>query len=253
VTRTRSSVARLLCANTKQCWPHSLIYERALDYASGPTRNALRVTSATCGASCRRREARDMIHTVRASAKASESSGPSEPGRAAADRRRPSQPSSSRPATKPDTRSTDAVGGQIDKALTSRAKEVTNYNPQPAAPKEWRRWRQRGTAGRGPIISTDEPPSSADAFGFVQSRSRLDGTVRRGDPNETGSCPRRRAARIAKSGSALIQRHERRGMGAPARLTIGAAATARSRLEGARWTEFDASEPAVKQLAISPA
>jgi two-component system, OmpR family, sensor histidine kinase MprB len=98
------------------------------------------------------------------------------------------------------TRST--LRGQIDKALTSRGLEIinSNNNHHPAPPS--------GSGGDGgghgmpdgPIIA---PPSTqfGDASGFVQQIAP-DGTVRRGDPNETGTLPLdARSRATAKSGS----------------------------------------------------
>jgi two-component system sensor histidine kinase MprB len=97
------------------------------------------------------------------------------------------------------TRST--LRGQIDKALTSRAQEVTNYNHHQRPPIGG----GGGDGGGGgmpdgPIIA---PPSTqfGDASGFVQQIAP-DGTVRRGDPNETGKLPLdARARATARSGS----------------------------------------------------
>jgi two-component system, OmpR family, sensor histidine kinase MprB len=99
------------------------------------------------------------------------------------------------------TRST--LRGQIDKALTSRALEVTNYNHHQRPPNGSGGGGGDGGGGGmpdGPIIA---PPSTqfGDASGFVQQIAP-DGTVRRGDPNETGKLPLdARARATAKSGS----------------------------------------------------
>ena len=95
------------------------------------------------------------------------------------------------------TRST--LRGQIDKALASRAQEVM-------APGHHQRPPNDGGGGDGgktsdfPIIT---PPSTqyGDAAGFVQQIA-ADGTVRRGDPQDTGKLPiDARALATAKRGS----------------------------------------------------
>ena len=93
------------------------------------------------------------------------------------------------------TRST--LRGQIDKALASRAQQVTDQNGQrPGPPGE-----DHDGGGGGPFIGPRSTPFG-DASGFVQLIAP-DGTVRRGDPNETGTLPR--------DARALVHRQERHG------------------------------------------
>jgi two-component system sensor histidine kinase MprB len=146
------------------------------------------------------------------------------------------------------TRST--LRGQIDKALTSRAQEVTNYNHHQRPPIGG-----GGDGGGGggmpdgPIIA---PPSTqfGDASGFVQQIAP-DGNVRRGDPNETGKLPLdARARATAKSGSGRYFTDTTVGGVHLRVLTIGVGSD--GAIQVARpLTEVDAElSRLVKQLAI---
>jgi two-component system sensor histidine kinase MprB len=146
------------------------------------------------------------------------------------------------------TRST--LRGQIDKALTSRAQEVTNYNHHQRPPIGG----GGGDGGGGgmpdgPIIA---PPSTqfGDASGFVQQIAP-DGTVRRGDPNETGKLPLdARARATARSGSGRYFTDTSVGGVHLRVLTIGVGSD--GAIQVARpLTEVDAElNRLVKQLAI---
>jgi two-component system sensor histidine kinase MprB len=146
------------------------------------------------------------------------------------------------------TRST--LRGQIDKALTSRAQEVTNYNHHQRPPIGG----GGGDGGGGgmpdgPIIA---PPSTqfGDASGFVQQIAP-DGTVRRGDPNETGKLPLdARARATARSGSGRYFTDTSVGGVHLRVLTIGVGSD--GAIQVARpLTEVDAElSRLVKQLAI---
>jgi two-component system, OmpR family, sensor histidine kinase MprB len=146
------------------------------------------------------------------------------------------------------TRST--LRGQIDKALTSRAQEVTNYNHH-GRPPDGSGGDGDGGGGMpdGPIIA---PPSTqfGDASGFVQQIAP-DGTVRRGDPNETGKLPLdARARATAKSGSGRYFTDTSVGGVHLRVLTIGVGSD--GAIQVARpLTEVDAElSRLVKQLAI---
>jgi two-component system, OmpR family, sensor histidine kinase MprB len=147
------------------------------------------------------------------------------------------------------TRST--LRGQIDKALTSRAQEVTNYNHH-GRPPDGSGGGGDGGGGDmpdGPIIA---PPSTqfGDASGFVQQIAP-DGTVRRGDPNETGKLPLdARARATAKSGSGRYFTDTSVGGVHLRVLTIGVGSD--GAIQVARpLTEVDAElSRLVKQLAI---
>jgi two-component system, OmpR family, sensor histidine kinase MprB len=146
------------------------------------------------------------------------------------------------------TRST--LRGQIDKALTSRAQEVTNYNHH-GRPPDGSGGDGDGGGGMpdGPIIA---PPSTqfSDASGFVQQIAP-DGTVRRGDPNETGKLPLdARARATAKSGSGRYFTDTSVGGVHLRVLTIGVGSD--GAIQVARpLTEVDAElSRLVKQLAI---
>jgi two-component system sensor histidine kinase MprB len=96
------------------------------------------------------------------------------------------------------TRST--LRGQIDKALTSRAQEVTSDTSHHRRPPG------DGNPGGGhgnpdgPFIAPP-PTQYGDAAGFVQQIA-ADGTVRRGDPTDTGKLPLdARALATARSGT----------------------------------------------------
>jgi two-component system, OmpR family, sensor histidine kinase MprB len=97
------------------------------------------------------------------------------------------------------TRST--LRGQIDKALTSRAQEITSdtsHHPRPPGGGNF--GGGGGNSPDGPFIG---PPSTqyGDASGFVQQVA-ADGTVRRGDPTDTGKLPLdARVRATAKSGT----------------------------------------------------
>jgi two-component system, OmpR family, sensor histidine kinase MprB len=95
------------------------------------------------------------------------------------------------------TRST--LRGQIDKALTSRAQQVTDQNahrPQPPGGGK----DGRGDGNDGPFIGP-QSTQYGDASGFVQQVAP-DGTIRQGDPTDTGKLPLdARARETAKSGS----------------------------------------------------
>ncbi|MDX6525394.1 MAG: two-component system, OmpR family, sensor histidine kinase MprB, partial [Gaiellales bacterium] len=148
------------------------------------------------------------------------------------------------------TRST--LRGQIDKALTSRAQEVTNYNHHQRPPNGSGGGGGDGGGGGmpdGPIIA---PPSTqfGDASGFVQQIAP-DGTVRRGDPNETGKLPLdARARATAKSGSGRYFTDTSVGGVHLRVLTIGVGSD--GAIQVARpLTEVDAElSRLVKQLAI---
>jgi two-component system sensor histidine kinase MprB len=148
------------------------------------------------------------------------------------------------------TRST--LRGQIDKALTSRALEVTNYNHHQRPPNGSGGGGGDGGGGGmpdGPIIA---PPSTqfGDASGFVQQIAP-DGTVRRGDPNETGKLPLdARARATAKSGSGRYFTDTSVGGVHLRVLTIGVGSD--GAIQVARpLTEVDAElSRLVKQLAI---
>jgi two-component system sensor histidine kinase MprB len=148
------------------------------------------------------------------------------------------------------TRST--LRGQIDKALTSRAQEVTNYNHHQRPPNGSGGGGGDGGGGGmpdGPIIA---PPSTqfGDASGFVQQIAP-DGNVRRGDPNETGKLPLdARARATAKSGSGRYFTDTTVGGVHLRVLTIGVGSD--GAIQVARpLTEVDAElSRLVKQLAI---
>jgi two-component system sensor histidine kinase MprB len=148
------------------------------------------------------------------------------------------------------TRST--LRGQIDKALTSRALEVTNYNHHQRPPNGSGGGGGDGGGGGmpdGPIIA---PPSTqfGDASGFVQQIAP-DGNVRRGDPNETGKLPLdARARATAKSGSGRYFTDTTVGGVHLRVLTIGVGSD--GAIQVARpLTEVDAElSRLVKQLAI---
>jgi two-component system sensor histidine kinase MprB len=102
------------------------------------------------------------------------------------------------------TRST--LRGQIDKALTSRAAEITDQNahhPRPPGDDN-----HGGRPAGGPFIG---PPTTqyGDASGFVQQIAK-DGTIRRGDPTDTGKLPldaRARATAASGSGRYFTDTH----------------------------------------------
>ena len=103
------------------------------------------------------------------------------------------------------TRST--LRGQIDKALDSRAQEVTDQNAHhPRPPGGVGNGGSR--PGDGPFIGP-ENTQYGDASGFVQQVAQ-DGTVRRGDPNDTGKLPldaRARATAASGSGRYFTDTH----------------------------------------------
>jgi two-component system, OmpR family, sensor histidine kinase MprB len=96
------------------------------------------------------------------------------------------------------TRST--LRNQIDKALSSRAQEITRSEHRPEPPSGSGDDGGGAHMPNGPVIA---PPNTkfGDASGFVQLVAP-NGTVRRGDPNDTGKLPLdARARATAKSGS----------------------------------------------------
>jgi two-component system, OmpR family, sensor histidine kinase MprB len=107
------------------------------------------------------------------------------------------------------TRST--LRGQIDKALDSRAQEITNQNAhRPGRPPGAGDSNGDGrTDGfNGPFIGP-QSTQYGDASGFVQQIAK-DGTVRRGDPTDTGKLPldaRARATATSGSGRYFTDTH----------------------------------------------
>ncbi|MDX6540821.1 MAG: hypothetical protein QOI71_2431, partial [Gaiellales bacterium] len=98
------------------------------------------------------------------------------------------------------TRST--LRGQIDKALTSRAQQVTAQNAhQPGPPGGSHDGKGGGDGGDGPFNFGPQSTQYGDASGYVQQIAP-DGTVSQGNPNDTGKLPLdARALATAKSGS----------------------------------------------------
>ena len=104
------------------------------------------------------------------------------------------------------TRST--LRGQIDKALASRAQEITDQNDASTAAASGGDGNDRAGPAAAPS-SAREPTQYGDASGFVQQIAP-DGTIRRGDPHDTGKLPldaRARATATSGSGRYFTDTH----------------------------------------------